>query len=384
MIQCFRKWLPLSLVMLPFLASGQGAYDRTQVASYFQNQEFERAINYLHSLTQQPGNELQIQADIGFAYFMNEEPKQAKDAFLIVYQQHPDNLQANLYLAQSYGLLDKPDSSIGFYINLTRLQPANWRYWYRASLLFQEMTAYDSALLYIKRAFAINPQSGRLLITYANLLTRLKQGNNVEPLVDGFLAIDPDNEEVVARKIDISFRKPNYAEVMRWGEKLWRDSSELVAPMVSLAYSLLNTDSLDRCLLLCHWMMDNNRATQSILYCAALAYSRKKEFVKSNELLDECLKISLQKEAVSFFNAKADNFEAMKKYRMAANYYDTSYYIFHTPLDLYYGGRIFDKYLRDSSSARKYYRRYLQRHKDSTILGQGKLVQYAREYLKEN
>ena len=161
-----------------------------------------------------------------------------------------------------------------------------------------------------------------------------------------------------------------------------RDSADVVMPYVNLAYSYLNTDSLDKCIKLCEWLMVNNKATQSVLYCAAIAYSKKKEYKKSNELLDACLALSIQKDAVGYFNAKSDNFEAMKQYQKAISYYDTSYYIFQSPPDLYYKGRIYDKYLRNKAKARLYYQRFIDKRKNPRNSGEVKVFEYIREYLK--
>jgi len=369
------------LICLSVSSIGQNGYDRTQLSLLFQNQEFEKAIGYLQA-NSAIGNNMQYNVDLGYAFFMSDQLEHSKKEFEAVYQRQPENRQANLYLAQIFSLIKLPDSALFYYRNLTRLQPENYRFWQKSGQLFSDLNKFDSALIYIEKAYSLNRFSGRLIVQYTNQLIRHKQYDKAEALLNNFLANDSSNQDVAVKKIEVSFNKPDYATVIFWGERLWKDSVNLVMPYVNLAYSYLYTDSLDKCIMLCEWLMDNNKATQTVLYCAALAYSKKKEYKKSNELLDACLELSIQKDAVGYFNAKSDNFEAMKQYQKAISYYDTSYYFFQSPPDLYYKGRIYDKYLKNKAKARLYYQRFIDRRKNPRNSGEVKVFDYIREYMK--
>ena len=371
----------LSFVFLSFSLPGQTSYDRNQLSLFFQNQEFEKAISYLQANSPVQNNS-QYNADLGYAFFMDDRLELSKKEFEAVYQQQPDNKQANLYLAQLFSLMKMPDSALFYYCHLTKLQPENYRFWQKSAQLFTDLNKFDSALVYIEKAYGLNRLSGKLTVQYTDQLIRHKQYDKAEILLNNFLVNDSSNQDVMIKRIDLSFKKPDYPTAIFWGERLLRDSVDVVMPYVNLAYSYLNTDSLDKCITLCEWLMINNKATQSVLYCAAIAYSKKKEYKKSNELLDACLALSIQKDAVGYFNAKSDNFEAMKQYRKAISYYDTSYYIFQSPPDLYYKGRIYDKYLKNKTKARLYYQRFIDKRKNPRNSGEVKVFEYIREYLK--
>jgi len=313
---------------------------------------------------------------------MNDQLDLSKKKFVAVYQRQPENRQANLYLAQLFSMMKMPDSALFYYRNLTKLQPENYRFWQKSAQLFNDLNNFDSSLIYIEKAFSINSRSGKIAVQYTDQMIRHKLYDKVEILLNNFLANDSSNQDVMIKRIEISYKKPDYPTTIFWGERLLKDSVDVVMPYVNLAYSYLNTDSLDKCITLCEWLMVNNKATQSVLYCAAQAYSKKKDYKKSNELLDACLALSIQKDAVGYFNAKADNFEAMRQYQKTISYYDTSYYIFQSPPDLYYKGRIYDKYLNNKVKARLYYQRFIDKRKNPRNSGEVKVFDYIREYLK--
>lgn len=371
----------ISFICLSFSSFGQNSYDRNQLSLFYQNQEFDKAINYLQANSPVQDNS-QYNADLGYAFFMDDQLELSKKEFEAVYQQQPENRQANLYLAQLFSLKKMPDSALFYYRNLTRLQPENYRFWQRSAQLFNELNEFDSSLIYIEKAYTINPGSGRVTVQYTDQLIRHKQNDKAEILLNNFLVNDSSNQDVMIKRIDLSFKKPDYSTAIFWGERLLNDSADVVMPYVNLAYSYLNTDSLNKCIAISEWLMDNNKATQSVLYCAALAYSKKREYKKSNELLDACLALSIQKDAIGYFNAKSDNFEAMKQYQKAISYYDTSYYFFQSPPDLYYKGRIYDKYLRNKAKAKLYYQRFIDKRKNPRNSGEVKVFDYIREYLK--
>lgn len=366
-----------------FLSSlmAQKNYDRSQLAVFFQNQEYEQAINYLQSVEAGDTN-MQYKADLGYAYFMDEQYNESKNQFLALYQQQPVNKQANIYLGQLYSMFKKPDSALLYYLNLTQIQPANYRYWQRSAQLFTEMSKPDSALVFIRQSYQLNPKAGKVLVQYVNLLIRQKQSGKVDSLLNQFLTNDSSNQDVVIKRVDFSFKKPDYSNTIFWAERLLRDSADVVMPFVNLAYSYLNVDSIDKCIALCEWMIVENKASEPLLYCAALAFAKKKNYTKSNELLDECLKLSIQKSAVTYFNAKSDNYEEMKQYQQSIRYYDTSYYMFQSPTDLYYTGRIYDKYLKNKAKAVYYYKQFLAKRKTPLNSGELQIFNYIKEYIK--
>lgn len=370
------------LVLLAVSGFSQQSYDRTRLTDLFQSDDYEGAITWLSSLNGLAGNS-QYQADLGYALYMNGSYEQSKAAFFPVITREPGNLKANLYLARANEELEHPDSALYYYRQLNRLAPRNFRYWQKTTQLYTDMALHDSALLSVQTGFGFNPGSPVLAVQYANALVRTKKAERADSVISAFLLRDTSNRDVIAKKIDLVARKPDHKQVIYWGAKLLRDSADLTMPFVNLAYSYLNSDSIDRSIYVCEWLISKNRAIPPVLYCAALAYAKKKDYVKSNEYLDKCLGLSILEEATQYFHAKSDNYEEMKQYRMAASYHDTSYYIFQTPLDLYYAGRLYDKYLNNPTKAAAYYKQFLIKRKRPATTDEMRIFEYINAYLEE-
>jgi tetratricopeptide (TPR) repeat protein len=233
------------------------------------------------------------------------------------------------------------------------------------------------------QAFSINPRSGPLTNQLADVWIRQKQMARADSLLQNFLAIDSSVKEVIAKRIDLSYKLADYATAIKWGEKLWNDSIDVTLPYINLAWSYLASDSIDKCISLTEWLTNKNKTSQSLTYCAALAHAKKKNYEKSNTLLDDCLKQSIQEDAILYFNAKSDNYESLKQYQNAIRYYDTSYYIFQSALDLYYTGRIYDKYFNNRAKANIYYKQFLDKRKNPRNSGEKRVFDYIIAYLKQ-
>jgi len=361
----------------------QDGYDKVKLAGYYQKQDFDEAINFLKSYEGRNEESVSFNTDMGYALFMNEQYDEAKTYFQKGLLLEPANFESTLYLAQIWFIRNNPDSSLFYYNALIRSNPENYRFWQKAGNLNYQLGNYDSAFNCYSNAYRLNNRSARIAVSLVNLLSRNKKTDAADSLLQEFLARDSADEDVIAKRIEISFRKSLYDTVIRWGEKLWRDSSRLTVPFVNLAFSYLNKQLYPECLQLCEWLEYGNKANESILYCEALALSKTRHYNESNEKLDECIKMSIQEEAHTYLNAKADNFESLKNFKQATKYYDTAWYIFHAPYDLYFAGRIYDKYFRNTVKAKYYYRLFQKNRPAPKNSGEQRVIEYTEEYLQE-
>ncbi|MES1219229.1 MAG: CDC27 family protein [Bacteroidota bacterium] len=375
--------LAVTILAASLKISAQDGYDKLKLTTYYQKQDFEGAVQYLESFSGEKGGTPSFHKDMGYALYMNDEYKEAKPNFETVLRLEPTNLEANLYLAQIFYSMGNLDSSLYFYNVLVKLNPQQYRFWQKAGNLHYRLSNYDSSFIYYQEAYRLNNRSGRIAVDLTNLFIQKKQYNSADSLINEFLSRDTLEEEVIAKKIEISFKKSVYDTAIFWGEKLWRDSSQMIQPFISLAYSYLNKEQYNTCIQLCDWLNFKNRAGQSILYCAALAYSKTGRYTESNDKLDLCLKMSIQEDAHTYLSAKGDNFENMKNYNKAISYYDTAWYIFHKPFDLYFAGRIYDKFYKNPVKATSYYKLFQKNRNQPGNTGEKRVMDYVDDFLRQ-
>ena len=361
----------------------QPAAERGKLLQFYQNEDYAGAIDWLSSNSGLSNDRVQYNNDLAYSYFMDDRDDEALRIFKQTYQLQPSNVMANLYMARIYGSKKELDSALFFYNNLILIQPLNYRFCQKAGLIFYEKSNLDSAAYYLTKAYSINPRSGSATIQLADVYIKQKAMPKADSLLKIFLAVDSSVKEVIAKRIDVSYKLADYATVIKWGERLWSDSVDVTLPYISLAWSYLSLDSIDKCIILSEWLTTKNKISQSLSYCAALAYAKKKDYERSNLLLDECLRQSLQDDAILYYNAKSDNYESLKQYQQAIRYYDTSYYIFQSPLDLYYTGRIYDKYFNNRAKASYYYKQFIDKRKNPRNSGEKRVFDYINAYLKQ-
>lgn len=362
------------------IASAQGN-STDSLQHYLQIQEYAKAVSWLKTV--EPGSyNKEYLLNLGYCYYMNGDGKNALAVYQKLNEKEPDNLQANLYLGIIYQKMKKYVQALQFYKNLTQIQPGQYKYWLYTASMFSILEMSDSAFAYTGKAYQISPQAPDAVLRYSSGLSLQKQRDKAIAVINSYLKTDSTNTDVIARKINYSARDAKYKEVIFWGEQLLKDSATEPLAYTDLAYAYLNTKQIDKCLSLCDWMELNNMKNESLTYCAAQCYAQQKNYTKSNLLLDECLQQNLVSTAVIYFRSKADNYEATKEYKKAIAQYDSSYFIFHHPTDLYYKARVYDMYLKDKTQATVFYKKYVAEKQKPESPAEEQLFQYIREYIK--
>lgn len=115
-----------------FISSGvraqQEGVDKNRIADYFQNEQYNEAIEYLVSDTADHPNDIYILNSLGYAYYMNKDFKKAEQYYLESFKTDTLNFTANRLLASIYTNLNvmmkllfatidlyKPNLPTGFY-----------------------------------------------------------------------------------------------------------------------------------------------------------------------------------------------------------------------------------------------------------------------------
>jgi tetratricopeptide (TPR) repeat protein len=313
---------------------------------------------------------------------MNGRQTAALQQYELNYRQSPENIETNIYLGQIYTDQKKWDAALLHTLNLVRTQPSNFRFWQKAGALYLYNGDNDSALYFYNQAYHLNPKSGSIVVSLSDLLILANEKEPAEALVKQFLLQNSTDQEVIAKWMDINFSKGNYDTVIKWGIQLWRDSAILSTPYIHLAFSYLNQKNYEESISVCEWMINKKIASQAILYCEALALKALKNYTKSNQLLDECIQQTIQKQAQTYLEAKGDNYEEMKDYQQSLNYYDTAYYIFKNPIDLYFAGRIQDQFLHNKAKAANLYSRYRKLTWETNDETEKRILKYIESFLK--
>ncbi|MBO9203016.1 MULTISPECIES: tetratricopeptide repeat protein [Niastella] len=381
-----RKLSCLVFVLLSQLGSitAQSSLpDKNKVMEFFQNMEYEDAINYLLIAEKADSLNLQVLGYLGYAYQMNEEPNNASRYYQKMLDVDSNNVSANQYFSSLYSDED-PVTARKYLSRLINRNPQKSVYYRKMGDLFRRKNQKDSAFIYYEQAFRLLPNDSRNGAALSDLLIDQKNYQRADSIIDEGLLRDSLSIAYLKLRIKSSYEAAAYQKVIIPGERLLRlgEGSSTTLTQVVLAY--YNLKLYKDCIRVCELLIEKGMAGENIFYYAAKSHAKLREFEESNELLKTCLGLAISNTAEYYFHALGDNYEELKQYKKAIAQYDTAYYLFKNPLMLYDCGRIWDGSLNNYSAAKKYYSKYLSLAKPQST-DEKKAYNYIRKkYRKEN
>ncbi|MEP6746245.1 MAG: tetratricopeptide repeat protein [Bacteroidota bacterium] len=337
--------------------SAQSA-DKAMVMDYFQNQQFEEAVNYLTPAIINDSANLQLLGFLAYANYMNENFPAAKKYYQRIFDIDSNYISANQYLA-SINTNSNPVLAQKFVHRLIILQPNKASYYRNMAELFKKINQKDSALAYYNRAYEIAPADYKSAVGLADILIDKKNFFTADSIMGAALARDSLNISCLKLRIRSAFEAKDYQNTFVPGERLIRLEEISLSALTQLALSYYNVKMYNDCIRVCDFMLRNDLDIESVYYYQAKAYAKIKDFAKSNALLQVCLTKAISKTAEMYYYALGDNYEATNQFTTAVKQYDSAYYLFKNPLMKYYAGHVYENNLKNEKLARKYYLQYL-------------------------
>jgi tetratricopeptide (TPR) repeat protein len=333
---------------------------------FFQNMQYEDAINYLLVAEKADSLNLQTLGYLGYAFHMNDDLPNAGKYYQKMLAIDSNNISANQYFANVYGNTE-PETARQYMYRLISSNPQKAFYYRKMGDLFRRKNQKDSAFIYYEHAFGMAPNDHKNGVALADLLIDQKNYLRADSIIDDGLAKDSLNVPYLKLRIKSSYEVKQFQQVLIPGERLIRLKEGSLTALNQVALSYYNLKLYKDCIRVCDFMDASGIAGESVYYYAAKSHAKLHAFDKSNELLQLCLELAISNSAEYYYNALGENFEEMKQFKKAIAQYDTAFYLFKNPLMLYNNGRILDGNLKNESAAKKYYSKYLRLAKPESI-----------------
>lgn len=333
-------------------------YDRVAVLNFLQNQEFDEAVAYLAPILKGDSSNAALLGYAGYAYYMTDEPSAAAACYQRLLQLDSNNIPALHYLL----LIDvnvRPASAILYASRLVQLQKGRAAWWRMMGELWARLNERDSALVYFNRAYALAPGEVRTVAGLADLLLGSKDFGRVDSMLDAAEARDSMNVTVQKLEVRSAYLSQRFARAIVPGERLVRSDEPTVQSLTWLALSYYNLKQYPDCIRVCEHMLDMGLEDEAVYYYESRAWTKLKDYRKSDSLLETARKMAISPRAEWYFDDLGTNHESLKEYNAAVANYDSSYFLFKDPVLLYTCGRICETELHDLVKARRYYVRYL-------------------------
>ncbi|MBC7422766.1 MAG: hypothetical protein H7334_04840 [Ferruginibacter sp.] len=332
--------------------------DKNKVMDYFQNQQFDEAINYvLPALTVDTLN-IALLGYAGYANFMNDNTADAEKYYLKILGIDSNYISAIQYVA----VINKNQNTakaIQYTRRLITLQPGKAIHYRSMGELFKRMNRTDSAYIYYSQAYQLSPADNKNAIGFAEVLIDEQKYTMADSIIRLGLLKDSLNIPLLKLCIRSAYATDTYQNALLPGEKLIRLNEPSLTPMTQLFLSYYNLKLYTDCIRVCDYLILNSYLTENVLYYQAKCWAKLKDYNKSNGLLKTCVRLAISKEAEMYYYNIALNWDALKQYKKAINNYDTAYYLFKNPVMNYNSGRISEVNLKNLPLAKKYYAEYL-------------------------
>jgi Tfp pilus assembly protein PilF len=349
--------LCIGTILFVYSTGAQTSFDKNKISDFFQNQQYEDAINYLTPILDTDPKNISLLGYMGYANYMNDNENAAEKYYRQIYDIDSANIAAISYL----GILTKienPGESLSFYRRLVNLQPTKASHYRNMAELLKRKQP-DTALFFYNKAYQLLPTDQKNSQGLAEALIDNKTFLRADSIIEVALKNDSLNISFLKLAIRSAYNSGNYQNTIVPGERLVRLNDPALTALTQVALSYYTLKLYNDCIRICNYMDQLGIANERILYYEAKAWSQLKEFSKSNTLLKTCITMAISKDAETYYYNLAQNYESLKQYKDAISNYDTAYYIFKNPVMKYNCGRIYELSLKDSLLARKYYTEYL-------------------------
>jgi tetratricopeptide (TPR) repeat protein len=345
-------------VFITITCDAQGP-DKEKISDFFQNQQYEDAIDYLKPFYLKDSVNLYTLNSLGYAFYMNDEKEKARIYFQKIFNTDSNNISANQYLANINISGNNYIVAKTFVIRLTRINPSRSSYYRILAGIFKKNREEDSAHYFYEIAYRLAPGDNKNILAYADILINDSNYLRADSILSAGLARDSVNINFLKLLVQSSYEAKNFAGIIPPGEKLIA-LGELPVPILSkLVFAYYSLKKYGDCILLCQLMDSNAIAQESTYYYESMSWAKLEKFALSNELLAKCLSYSISKTSELYYYNIARNYESLKNYRKSISNYDTAYYLFKNPVMLYHEGRIYDEHLQNYKKAKLFYSKYL-------------------------
>jgi len=352
-------------------SAAQPGVDKARVMEYFQEQEYTAALDYLRPALEADSANVLLLGWAGYAWYMSDRFRESEDCYRRVLRVDSGSISALHYLLL---IGDSVSVEMDYARRLVALQPRKSAWWRIMGGLWAKEGKGDSAFGCFSTAYRLAPGDVRAVVSYADALIDRRSYAQADTILDSALVVDSLNISLLKLRIRSAYLAQDYGTVSIPGERLVRSGDPSVVALTQVALAYYNSKLYKDCIRVCEHMLGLGLQLESVYYYEARACTKIKEYARSNELLNFALSKAISGTAEWYFDARSDNFEALKEYKQALRNIDTAYYLFKDPLTLYNCGRLAETGLHNLALARGYYRRYL-------VLAEPKTAEEKRAYM---
>lgn len=366
--------------------------NRNTLSDYLRNYQYQKALDYIE--TQEQTKDLLIQKALCYKALGNYQ--KSLEILYPLSKEYAADLQIITEMAVCYEALSQRQASVDCYDELIRLDSANVYFkMQKADLLYQQgkykeslelfrhirkehlmtnalkrigqcfekMNMPDSAMMYFKEAWEVNPKDGFSAASLVNLCLKNRRSLEAVTYSDVYMETDTTDQQMNLLNALSYYSIDDYETAIAKFEKCYEkgDSSLIVNRSLGLAYYSLN-DSYNAQPFL-ERAYEQDTTNNNVLYCLAVTCNdmgeHKKAIPHFLRLLDRTIPPDLT--LYLYYRNLGSAYDKGSHYQKAVDSYTKAlaYGGENQQMNLYYMiGNIAENYLEDKPKALEYFRLY--------------------------
>lgn len=327
---------------------------------YFQNQEYAKAATYLRLNHFKDNNDIQYLSLLGYANYMSNRLSDAAQCFNKILNIDTTNNRAVYYLGKINIAKGDLVKARDYFCKLVTYRPGVANYYKQLAALYQKLNNDAASGWYYKKAYRLNPDDAVVAAHFASSLLMQDLYLQADSILDRALKKDSLQSTMLRLRIRSAYQQKDFETIFPLIARLKSMGAISLQPFLFAAISYFQLEQYDSCIATCQLLAQSKLNSKTTMYLQALSYKALKQYDTALIFLNNCIAMSLDKSANGYFSAKGEILNLMHQPSNALKQYDTAYYIFHQPEQLYNKAKIYDIQFKNYKAALRFYKRYLK------------------------
>ena len=356
----------------------------TKLMQYFQNQEYAKAAQYIKQ-----GEEFSDIPDknflslLGYAYYMSHQYAEAATSFESLLKIDTVNSKAVYYLGKINAVKGNIPKALQYYCRLIEQKPGVASYYKQLAALWEQLDNQAAAGWYYKLAYKANPNDAIVTASLASHWIDQELYAQADRILDRALGQDSLQALLLQTRIRSAYEQEHYKEIFPLTRRLRKMHFLSLKPYFREALAWFKLEKYDSCVTVCQFLDKNKLKTRATMYLEALSYKALQQYDKALSRLNTCISMAIDEAANDYYTEKGAVLELMHQPSKALKQYDTAYYIFQNPIQLYNKAKIYDVQFENYPTALRFYQRYLNRKKKPNEKDRIKVTAFVEKRTKQ-
>ena len=349
--------------------------DNMYLLDLFQSQRYMEASDYLKEVYPEPISDKKILSRFGYSLRMAGKLSEAEKYYSRILETDSTDVATLFSVAginQAKGNLTKAKE---YYIQILSVDSANFSVYKQLSNLVESSEGLPFAIGYLQKANGLNPTDGDIAYSFSKALRIGKQYEFAERVLDSAIAGDSTNFILIRGKAELAFATNKWHTVIDMCNKLIAEGEIAGNVLQMLGQAFYSIKDYKQAIEVFSGLEKLQLQSESIMYYTAMSYKNLKNYPKALEYFDKTLKESISPNTADYYAQIGDTNEKNNKVKQALAAYQRSMTFDTKPITLYSIATLYDQKLKDTASAVRYYRRFIN---TKTSPGHSEYVEYSK------